>query len=93
MNVARRRKGERHTRPNWARVLPRPLVIPDVMTLKTIADVRELMRHLPADRRDKRTWRHVTAQLAKAAADADPAEVAIAVRLVLSIEGVEYRQS
>jgi hypothetical protein len=28
------------------------------MTLKTLADVRELMRHLPADRRDRTTWRH-----------------------------------
>jgi hypothetical protein len=59
------------------------------MTLKTLADVRELMRHLPADRRDKRTWRHVTAELDRAAAGADPAEVAIAVRLVLMLEGVE----
>jgi hypothetical protein len=31
--------------------LPRPLVIPGVMTLRTLADARELIRHLPADRR------------------------------------------
>jgi hypothetical protein len=29
--------------------LPRPIVIPKIMTLKTLADVRELMRHLPED--------------------------------------------
>jgi len=46
--------------------------------------------HLPADRRDRTTWRHVAGELAKATAGADPADVAIALRLVLSIEGVEY---
>jgi hypothetical protein len=59
------------------------------MTLKTLADVRELMRHLPADRWDKQTWRHVTVELDKAAAGAEPAEVSIALRMVLSVEGVE----
>jgi hypothetical protein len=71
--------------------LPRPFVIPDVMTLKTLADVRELMRHLPADRRQRTTWRHVAAQLTEAADGAGTADVAIALRLVLSIEGVECR--
>ena len=37
-----------HTRPNWSRALPRSLVIPDVMTIATLADARALMRHLPA---------------------------------------------
>jgi hypothetical protein len=36
------------SRPNWSRALPQPPVIPDVMTLMTLADVRELMRHVPA---------------------------------------------
>jgi hypothetical protein len=79
-------------RPNWSRPLPRPLVIPDVMTLKTLADVRRLIeRHLPEDRRNRPTWRHVRAELAKAAAGADTADVAFALRIVLSMEGVKCR--
>jgi hypothetical protein len=47
-------------RPNWSR----PLVIPEVMTLVTHADVRELIeRHLPAHFRDKATWRVVAKDL------------------------------
>ena len=42
------------SRPNWSRPLPRPLVIPKVMTLKTLADVRALMRHLPRHSRAAR---------------------------------------
>ena len=56
------------SRPNWSRKLPRPLKIPSVMTLKTLADVRKLIGHLPADRRELNTWRHVAAELDKAAA-------------------------
>ncbi len=76
-------------RPNWSRALPRPLVIPTVMTLKTLANVRELMRHLPAEHRERPTWRHVAAELEKAAAGADTVDVAL--RLVLMLENVECR--
>jgi hypothetical protein len=45
------------SRPNWSRSLPQPLKIPTVMTLKTLADVRELVeRHLPAECRERDTW-------------------------------------
>ena len=50
--------------------------------------MRELIeRHLPAHFRDKATWRVVAKDLK--ATGADPAEVSIALRMALSLEGVE----
>ncbi len=49
------------------------------------------MRHLAEDRRPRPTWRHVTAELDKAAAGADTADVSIALRLALMLENVECR--
>ena len=69
--------------------MPRPLVIPEVIKLVTLADVRELIdRHLPAHFRDKATWRVVAKDLKAAAQDVDTAEVSIALRMALSLEGV-----
>jgi hypothetical protein len=77
--------------PNWTRALPQPLLIPDVMILATLADVRELMRHLPADRRARSTWRRVAADIEVAASGGDIEGAVIALRMVLMIEGVECR--
>ena len=74
--------------PNWSRTLPRPLKIPSVMTLRTLADVRELMQHLPRERRERETWRHVSDQLAKAAKGGDINSAVVALRLVLELERV-----
>ena len=53
-------------RSNWSRPLPRPIIIPEIMTLTTLADVRTLIqKHLPKDRRERSTWRHVAVQLAR----------------------------
>jgi len=78
-------------RPNWSRPLPRPLQIPDVMDLVTLADLRTLLGHLPKQSCEKSTWQHVTAELDKAAAGADTADVSVALQMVLSLEGVECR--
>ena len=76
------------------RPLPRPLVIPDVMKLVTLADVRELIeQHLPAYCRDKASWRVVAKDLRAAALGADPIEVSVALRMALSLEGVECRHA
>jgi hypothetical protein len=62
------------------------------MTLRTLADVRELMHHLPPDHRMLPTWRHVASQLDKAATGTlDTVNVEIALRLVLMLEGVKCR--
>jgi len=55
------------------------------MTLKTLADVRELVeRHLPAECREKATWQHVVAQLAKAARGGDTINVVVPLQMVHS---------
>jgi hypothetical protein len=61
------------------------------MTLRTLADVTELLRHLPKEHRAKETWQHVAAQLDGAAYGDDPANVAAALQMVFGMERVDYR--
>ena len=76
--------------PNWSRPLPRPIVIPDVMELATLSDVRILVeKHLPKEYRTKFTWRQFAGLLKRAAeGQQDVAEVSTALRIVLQIEGI-----
>jgi hypothetical protein len=78
-------------RPNWSRPLPRPLEIPSIMKLTTLADVRELLKHLPEGHRERSTWHHVAACLDEAAAGGDTIDVAVPLKMVLSMEGVPYQ--
>jgi hypothetical protein len=77
-------------RPNWSRPLPRPLKIPGVIDLKTLADVRTLIGHLPKATRAKSTWQYVERELKSAAAGADTTQLSIALQMLLMLECVEY---
>jgi hypothetical protein len=79
------------SRADWSRPLPRPLEIPSIMTLKTLADVRELLKHLPKGHRERSTWRHVAACLDGATHGGDTIDVAVPMQVVLSMEGVPYQ--
>jgi len=80
-------------RPDWSQPLPRPLVIPGVMTLKTLADVRKLIGHMPKEFLDRSTWQRIAALLDDAASgEATPNDVAVALQLVLMLEKVEFRR-
>jgi hypothetical protein len=61
------------------------------MDLKTLADVRTLLGHLPKEAQAKSTWQHVEAALKQAATGGDTTQVSIAVQMALMLEGVEYR--
>ena len=79
--------------PNWSRPLPRPIIIPDVMQLSTLADVRILVeKHLPKEYRSKFGWRQLAGRLRRAAeGQQDVAVVSDALRIVLQLEGVTCR--
>jgi hypothetical protein len=80
-------------RSDWSRPLPRPIVIPEVMTLRTLADVRKLLGYLPKDFRARSTWQGIATLLNDAArGDALPNDVAVALQLVLIIEKVTFRR-
>ncbi len=76
---------------DWSIPLPRSIVIPELTTtLRTLADVRELMQHLPASYRERQIWKHLASELEKAASGADPLDAFVTLRLVLMIERVPY---
>lgn len=86
------RRIPKRLRHDWSRPLPRPLAIPTVMHLETLADVRVLVeKHLPAQLRAKPHWRYVAAQLNEAAQGAHPADVAAALVIALALDGVKCR--
>jgi hypothetical protein len=76
---------------DWSRPLPRPLVIPKVMTLRTLADVRTLIEHLPPEYRERSMWQRLESLLADAARGGNVVVMAVALQIVLSLERVECR--
>jgi hypothetical protein len=60
------------------------------MTLKTLADVRDLIeRHLPDGHRQRSTWQLVEKQLnAAALGEVETVDVAVPLQLVLQLERV-----
>lgn len=79
-------------RPYWSRPLPRPLEIPTVMKLDTLADVRKLIDHLPKATRAKHTWQHVIKQLNVAARGGDMRDLEVSLQLVMMLEGLQWRR-
>ena len=79
--------------PNWSQPLPRPIVIPQVMKLATLDDVRRLVdKHLPAEHRSKFAWRKLAALLRRAAQGKDDAaEVSTALQIILKVERVPFQ--
>jgi hypothetical protein len=87
--VAHRLRLDMRLSPDWSRRLPRPLVVPTVIRLKTLADVRKLLKHLPAATSNKATWRNVADRLDEATRGGDIVDVTLPLQIVLSMEGVE----
>jgi hypothetical protein len=78
---------------DWSRPLPAPLQILDgdkpILTLATVGDVRELIvKRLPEESREKSTWQYVADLALDAANGDDGADLSIALRMVLSLEGI-----
>jgi hypothetical protein len=80
------------SRASWFRPLPQTLVIPDVMTLTPLADVRVFVtERLPKPYRERPDWLAVARDLEAAARGGDATEAALAIRMALLIEGVACR--
>jgi hypothetical protein len=78
---------------DWSRPLPAPLQILDgdkpILTLATVGDARELIvKRLPEESREKSTWQYVAGLALDAANGGDGADLSIALRMVLSLEGI-----
>jgi hypothetical protein len=69
--------------------LPRPITIPQAMTLTTLDDVWKLRGHIPKERRQLSTWQHVEKTLQACAAGED-CEYQRHAQIVLQAERVPY---
>ena len=76
-------------RPNWSRPLPRPLTIPGIMTLATLADLRTLIKkHVPGHCRNRTISRFVADRLAEAACGDETASATVSLVIIMALESV-----
>jgi hypothetical protein len=78
-------------RPDWSQRLPRTITIPEVMTLRTLADVREPLGHLPERCRHKSAWEYLADHRTEVASNGDTQSVTVPLKMVQSMEGIEHR--
>ena len=78
-------------RPNWSRPLSRPIVIPDIMTLKSSQTSASCLSTCRPHIVKKATWRYVADRLDDAAHGADVIDLVMPLRMVLSMEGIACR--
>jgi hypothetical protein len=62
-----------------------------VVTLKTLAEVWKLLHHIPRERRGLSTWQHVEKTLQARVRGADPANISVALQIVLQADGVPHQ--
>jgi hypothetical protein len=62
------------------------------MELSTLADVRELIGHLPIAVRKRDSWRYVAKQLDEAARGGDILDLEVSLWIVLTLESIESRR-
>ena len=61
------------------------------MTLKTLADVRGFLKHLPKERRQNETWQVVVRRLDAAATGGSVDDLSIALQMAFSWNGLNIR--
>jgi hypothetical protein len=62
-----------------------------MMTLRTLADVRKLIGHIPKERRQLSTWQYVEKTLRECSAGEDTENISVALQTVLQVERVPYQ--
>jgi hypothetical protein len=77
-------------RQDWSHPLTRPLTIPGVMKLRTLADVRTLIGHLPKAARAQDRWQYIQRELQQAAVTGDAKQVSIALQMAMMLDRIEY---
>lgn len=69
--------------------LTKPLRLREIdLPLETTADVRRLLRHLPAEYRALHTWQHVEREVEEAEKSGEAESVSVALKMVLMMSNL-----